>query len=130
MKEIFNGIFEINGKLYTENLVKSFNPFSEELINSDKREFRSFDPTRSKLSAAIMKKIKEVPLSKGTRLVYLGAAHGMTVSHISNIVGGKGFIYAIEFSDKPFEELLPIASKLKNIAPLFVDARKPEIYQW
>ena len=130
MKEIFNGIFEINGKLYTENLVKSFNPFSEELINSDKREFRSFDPTRSKLSAAIMKKIKEVPLSKGSRLIYLGAAHGMTVSHIADIVREKGFIYAIEFSDKPFSELLPIANKLRNIAPILADARKPENYRW
>ena len=116
MKEIFSGVFEEKDRLYTENLVKGFNPFNEEILRIDKRELRSFDPTRSKLSAAIMKKIKEVPLSKGSRLIYLGAAHGMTVSHIADIVGEKGFIYAIEFSDKPFNEPLFI-NPLSSILP-------------
>jgi fibrillarin-like pre-rRNA processing protein len=130
MKEIFPGVFLIEDRLATLNRIKGFDPFNDGLIEKEKKEFRFWNPTRSKLAAAIMKKIKTVPINSGTKLIYLGAAHGMTVSHISDIIGEEGMIYAIEFSDKPFNELLPIASKLKNIAPILADARKPEEYQW
>ena len=129
MKEIFTGIFEQGGKIYTESAIKGFNPFNEEIIEFDNKEFCSFDPTRSKLSAAIMKRIKEFPIKNNSKVFYMGAAHGYTVSHLASIVR-NGFIYAIEFAFKPFNELLLIADKLKNIAPIFADARKPEEYPW
>ncbi len=130
MKEIFPGVFLIEDRLATLNSVKGFDPFNDGLVTVEKKEFRFWNPTRSKLAAAIMKKIKVVPIEKNQKILYLGAAHGMTVSHISNIIGEEGMIYAVEFSDRPFNELFTVANKLKNVAPILADARKPEEYQW
>lgn len=130
MKEVFSGVFLIKDKLATLNRIKGYDPFNDGLVEVEKKEFRFWNPNRSKLAAAIVKKIKTVPIKSGDKILYLGIAHGMTASHISDIIGEKGFIYGVEFSDKPFNELLPIAKSMKNIAPILADARKPENYSW
>jgi fibrillarin-like pre-rRNA processing protein len=130
MKEIIPSVFLIDNKLATENSVLGYRPFDEELIKIKNKEFRVWNPRRSKLAAAISKNIKGVQISEGMKILYLGAAHGMTPSFISNIIKGNGIIYAIEFSERCFNELLPLCSKYKNIAPLLADARKPETYYW
>lgn len=130
MKEIFPGIFLIDNKVATKNSILGYRPFNEQIMKVGKDEFRLWDPTRSKLAAAILKKIKEVPLKKGSRVLYLGIAHGYTASFVANIIGIKGIIYGIEFSERCFNELLPICEKYKNIVPILEDARKPERYDW
>jgi len=130
MEEIFPGIFSINNKLATENSVLGYKPFDEELIIENKKEFRSWNPTRSKAAAAIKKGIKKFPIKKNDIILYLGAAHGYTPSFLSNVIGKNGIIYALEFSERCFQELLPLCLKYKNIVPILADARKPEIYQW
>ncbi|MBR9682268.1 MAG: fibrillarin-like rRNA/tRNA 2'-O-methyltransferase [Candidatus Aenigmarchaeota archaeon] len=128
--EKFPGVFLINGRLHTLNHIPSFAPFGEQLFKRKSKEFRPWDPNRSKAAAAIMKGIKYFPIEKGSKILYLGAAHGYTPSHLSNIIGPEGVMYAIEFSDRPFQELLPLSEKLKNIVPILADARKPELYDW
>ena len=130
MKEIFPGVFLINNRFATENSVLGYKPFDEELIKKDKKEFRFWNPTRSKAAAAIKKGIKEFPIKKDIKMLYLGAAHGYTPSFISNIIGKKGVIYAVEFSERCFQELLVLCLKYKNIVPILADARKPELYFW
>ena len=130
MKELFPGIFLIEDKLVTKNSIPSYRPFDEELIKIKDKEFRVWNPRRSKLAAAISKNIKTIPISKGTKILYLGAAHGVTPSYISNIIEEEGIIYAIEFSERCFNELLPLCKKYKNIVPILADARKPELYYW
>lgn len=129
MKEIFTGIFSINDKLATLNSIKGFNPFNEELIKSKDKEYRIWDPNRSKLAAAIKKNIKNIPLEKNMKILYLGVAHGFTATFLSNIIGNKGIIYGVEFSERCFNELLPLCEKYKNIVPILADARKPEEYK-
>jgi fibrillarin-like pre-rRNA processing protein len=130
MREIIPKVFSIDNKLAVENPIPGFKPFDEEILKIDKKEFRIWNPYRSKLAAAIMKNIKEVPLKIGTKILYLGAAHGMTASYIANIIGNEGIIYAVEFSERCFNELLPLCEKYKNILPVLADARKPEDYSW
>jgi fibrillarin-like pre-rRNA processing protein len=130
MKELFPGVFLIDGKLATENPVKDYRPFDEDILKVKNREFRVWNPRRSKLAAAITKGIKSVPISEGTKMLYLGAAHGMTPSYISNIVKDSGIIYSVEFSERCFNELIPLSSKYRNIIPILADARKPETYYW
>ena len=126
----FHGIFWVDGKLATINSVPDYKPFGEQLIRIDNKEFRIWEPTRSKLAAAIMKNIKELPFKIGTKVLYMGAAHGMTVSYIANIIGTEGVVYAIEFSERCFNELLVLCKKYKNVIPIFADCRKPENYSW
>jgi len=130
MKEIFPGVFLINNRLATENSVLGYKPFDEELLKVGKKEFRVWNPTRSKAAAAIKKGIKEFPIKKDIKMLYLGAAHGYTPSFLSNIIDKKGIIYAVEFSERCFNELLILCLKYKNIVPILADARKPELYQW
>jgi fibrillarin-like pre-rRNA processing protein len=125
VKEIFPEVFLVDGKLSVKILIPGFNPFGD----SVNKEYIEWNPNRSKLGAAIMKNIKEVPIREGNKILYLGAAHGYTVSKISCIVR-SGIIYAVEFSDRCFNELIPVCEKLKKAVPILGDARKPEDYEW
>ncbi len=60
-------------------------------------------------------------------MLYLGAASGTTVSHISDILT-KGIIYAVEYSAKPFAKFLKLARERKNIIPILADASQPQKY--
>ncbi len=40
-------------------------------------------------------------IAPGSKVLYLGAAAGTTVSHVSDIVGPSGCVYAVEFSHRP-----------------------------
>lgn len=50
-------------------------------------EYRVWNPFRSKLAAAMMGGLDNVPIKPGSKLLYLGAASGTTVSHCSDMVG-------------------------------------------
>lgn len=46
-----------------------------------------WNPFRSKLAAAILGGIDEIHMPPGSKVLYLGAASGTTVSHVSDVVG-------------------------------------------
>ncbi|KAK8966312.1 Mediator of RNA polymerase II transcription subunit 36a [Platanthera guangdongensis] len=52
-----------------------------------KVEYRVWNPFRSKLAAAILGGVDNIWITPGSRVLYLGAASGTTVSHVSDIVG-------------------------------------------
>ncbi|MBE8539928.1 fibrillarin-like rRNA/tRNA 2'-O-methyltransferase [Geoglobus acetivorans] len=89
-------------------------------------EYREWIPQRSKLGALFMKGYV-IDLGENTRLLYLGAASGTTVSHLSDILD-SGIIYAVEYSAKPFQKFLKLAMERKNIIPILGDASRPERY--
>ena len=91
-------------------------------------EYRLWDPFRSKAAAAILKGLKEFAVKKGTKILYLGIASGTTASYLSDIIGREGFIYGVEFAPRVIRELLPVAEKRGNIAPILADARTPQAY--
>jgi len=130
MKELFPRIFLMDNKLVVENPLPGFKPFDEEIIEFEKKELRIWDPYRSKAAAAILKGIKEFPIKENDKILYHGAAHGYTCSFLSSIVGKKGIIYAVEFSERCFNEFLPLCEKYKNIIPILADSRKPELFYW
>jgi len=129
MQEIFPGILKSVKKLYTKNLVKG-SVYGEEIMKKNGIEYREWNPTRSKLGAALMKGLKENPIKKELKILYLGASTGTTVSHVSDIIEKEGIIYAIEFAERMIRKLVNLAEKRKNIVPLLADARKPEDYYW
>ncbi len=122
-------VVKIGEKLATPNKVPGKRFFNEEVIKRQGKEYRVWDPFRSKLAAAIKKGIKQIPIKPGSKILYLGAAHGYTVSFLSDIVA-TGIIYAVEFSERCFYDLLPVCSQRRNIAPVMADARMPEKYAW
>lgn len=55
--------------------------------NSEKIEYRVWNPFRSKLAAAILGGVDQIHMSPGSKVLYLGAASGTTVSHVADVVG-------------------------------------------
>ncbi|AIB09845.1 fibrillarin like-protein (nucleomorph) [Lotharella oceanica] len=98
-------------------------------FNDKKLEFRIWNPFRSKLSAAILLGINSLYFTKGSKILYIGASSGTTISHCSDIIGHKGLIYAVEFSYNCILQLLFTCTNRVNIVPIFGDARRPYKYQ-
>jgi fibrillarin-like pre-rRNA processing protein len=127
-KEIFKGVFSIGGKLATENMVRGSKAYSEELVALGSKEYRLWNPYRSKLSAAIMNGMKEMHIGPGSKVLYLGAATGTTASHVSDIVGPTGSVYCIELSDRNMRQLIKVCEKRKNMLPILGDASDTDKY--
>jgi fibrillarin-like pre-rRNA processing protein len=128
MREIFKNVFEENEKILTLNLVPGFSVYGEELIKVESKEYRVWDPYRSKISAAIKKGLKNFPIKEDSKILYLGAANGTTVSHVSD-VAKNGAIYAVEVAFRPMRDLgEKVAQRRTNVVPILADARKPFSY--
>lgn len=90
--------------------------------------YRLWDPHRSKLAALILKGSGQaLPLKSDSKVLYLGAATGTTVSHVSDIVS-NGLVYAVEFSSRAMRDLVRLCERRNNIIPILADAAKPEEY--
>ena len=113
----------------TLNLVKGNNVYGEKLIKYEGEEYRLWDPFRSKLAASLKKGMKSMPIMNGSKVLYLGASTGTTVSHVSDIVGSSGIVFAVEPATRVARELIEnVALKRKNVVPILEDARKPQSY--
>lgn len=126
MKEIQPSIFQRNGKIYTENADPGEKVYGEGLIDQDGVEYRRWDAKRSKIGAAVQNGI-DLGLEKDDFVLYLGAASGTTISHLSDILD-EGFILGVEYSDTVIRGLVELSERRDNIAPFLGDARKPEEY--
>lgn len=115
-------------KLATVNLAPGFQAYGEKLIKLEGVEYRLWDPYRSKLAAAILRGMKNVPIARGARVLYLGAASGTTASHVSDLVGPNGSVYAVEISSRPFRDLLLVCNRRPNMVPILADASQPDCY--
>lgn len=130
----FAGIYVITmedgkEKLATRNLIPGRSVYGERLVSWQGVEYRTWDPFRSKLAAAILKNLKTVPIEPGHRVLYLGAASGTTTSHISDIVGLEGQVICVEFSARSIRELVNnVSASRPNMMPLLEDARLPQHY--
>merc|ERR1712160_99255 len=94
-----------------------------------KTEYRVWNPFRSKLGAAIVGGSENIYMKPGSKVLYLGAASGTTVSHVSDLVGPEGNVYAVEFSKRVGRDLVNMAKKRTNIVPIIEDARHPQKYR-
>ena len=76
-----------------------------------------------------MRGVRNIYIKPGTKLLYLGAASGTTVSHCSDIVGNEGVVYAVEISQRSGRDLIEMAKKRTNVVPIIEDARHPLKYR-
>jgi rRNA 2'-O-methyltransferase fibrillarin len=94
------GIFIAKGKesmLVTKNLVPGESVYGEKRISIEaggddstdgaKIEYRVWNPFRSKLAAGVLGGMDKIFIAPGTKVLYLGAASGTSVSHVADIVG-------------------------------------------
>lgn len=128
LKEIFANVFKIDGRLATRNLTPGMKVYDEELMGVGGIEYRSWNPYRSKLAAAIINGLNHLYIKPGSKVLYLGAATGTTSSHVSDIVQEDGVVYCIEISERNVRELIKVCEKRSNMLPLLQDARLVEVY--
>jgi len=131
------GVFIARGKedlLVTKNLVPGESVYGEKRISVDnadgtKTEYRVWNPFRSKIAAGILGGLDNIYIKPGAKVLYLGGASGTTVSHVADIVGPTGNVYAVEFSLRVGRELINVAKKRTNVIPIIEDARYPQKYR-
>ncbi len=124
-----NNLIKIGRDFATLNVWKQ-RVYDETIIKVRGKEYRVWNPKKSKIAAALRKGLRNLPIKKGDKILYLGIASGTTASHLSDIVDKDGIIYGVEFSSRVFRDLMIICNKRKNIAPILGDARKPEEYSF
>src|SRR5438094_10125002 len=61
--------------------------YGEDIVRTADREYGVWDPYRSKLAAAVLKGLSEVPIKPGSGVLDLVRASGTTASHVSDILG-------------------------------------------
>ena len=120
-------IFYKDGEIATKNLTPSIKVYDEKLIQEGEEEYRLWNPRRSKLAAALLNGLEGFMLKNDSKVLYLGASTGTTVSHISDICD-EGLIYAVEFSPVSMKKLVRLSQRRNNIAPILADATKPKYY--
>eukprot|EP00754_Rhynchopus_humris_P015502 Rhum_TRINITY_DN14452_c11_g1::Rhum_TRINITY_DN14452_c11_g1_i1::g.92507::m.92507/K14563/NOP1, FBL; rRNA 2'-O-methyltransferase fibrillarin len=123
--------------LMSLNMVPGVSVYGEKRVSSgpegaeekDKKEYRFWSPFRSKLAASIVLGVNTCGVKPGAKVLYLGAASGTTVSHVSDVVGPTGWVYAVEFSHRSGRDLVEMAKKRPNVVPIVEDARYPLKYR-
>jgi rRNA 2'-O-methyltransferase fibrillarin len=130
------GVFVVKGKddsLATRNMVPGDSVYGEKRVsvevNGEKIEYRLWNPFRSKVASAVLGGLDVLPMKPGDKVLYLGAASGTTVSHVSDLVGPEGLVYAVEFSHRSGRDLINVAKKRTNVIPIIEDARHPHKYR-
>ncbi len=122
-------VHEREDKLVTLNLTPGNKVYDEHFIEIEGNEYRIWDPFRSKLAAALLKNLKKLPIIEGSQVLYLGVSTGTTASHVSDIIGNKGTLFAIEIAPRVAREFIErVALKRKNVIPIIEDARNPDCY--
>ena len=106
--------------------------YGESLKRFEGTEYRRWDPNRSKLGAGLMRtkydKSNLLP-KKGSTVLYLGAGHGTSISHLydhlcgqNNIHGGR--IVAVDLASRCLRDLTHLAKTRPGLVPVLGDARK------
>jgi fibrillarin-like pre-rRNA processing protein len=129
MKTIHDGVYQIGTALATLNADPGHRVYNEKFYKEGGKEYRLWDAFRSKLAGAMKKGLKEFPFKRGTKILYLGASYGTTISHLSDILGPEGEIYAVEFAHQCMHDLIELAERRDNIIPIHADAKKPMEYE-
>ncbi len=114
--------------LFTEALGTPPSVRGEGITNRGSRVFRRWEPSRSKLAAALVLGYPGRIPESGERWLYLGAAQGGTASYIADLLGPAGRLYALERSVRAFARLIRVAEQYPNLLPILADARNPGSY--
>jgi fibrillarin-like pre-rRNA processing protein len=117
----------IKDQVVTSNLTPGKKVYGEKLIAQGGKEYRVWDPYRSKLCAAIYNGLAEIPLEESSTVLYLGASTGTTASHVSDLVP-KGIVICIEFAPDVMKKLILLCERRENMVPVLADANQPEQY--
>jgi fibrillarin-like pre-rRNA processing protein len=128
VNKIGENVYQIDNQIATVNLTPGIQVYQEKLLDYEDKQFRLWNPRRSKLAAAIINGLSIFPFKEDSTELFLGASAGTTPSHISDICT-KGRIYCVEFSATMMREFLDVSKDRNNLLALLEDATHPSNYQ-
>lgn len=114
-----------NEKRVTVEVSEKRTNFTQDKAAETKTEYRVWNPFRSKIASAVVSGVRNIYMEPGSKVLYLGGASGTTVSHVADLVGPTGAVYAVEFSKRSGRDLVNMAKKRTNVIPIIEDARHP-----
>jgi fibrillarin-like pre-rRNA processing protein len=126
-KTVMERLLRKGKELLTLNLVPGQRVYGEELRRIGGKEWRVWNPYRSKLAAALLKGLKHWVFEDRSSVLYLGASTGTTLSHLSDLMPHSQ-LFAVEISAVMMKELLRLAEHRENIIPILADANDPDDY--
>ena len=118
--------------LWTMNALPGTAVYGESLRNFSGHEHRRWDPNRSKLGAGMLR-TKHDPAhllpEPGTTVLYLGAGHGTSVSHLYDHLCGEnnrlnGRLVCVDLAPRCLRDLTFMAAQRPGLVPVLGDARK------
>lgn len=121
------GVFTDGSNLYTRSLLGHSTEAGATVEGENGHNYRPFHPNHSKLAAMVKRQGRTWPFEEASRVLYLGAGAGTTVSFMSDICP-EGLVVAVEFAPEPFRSLVEVARARSNVVPILADARRPEAY--
>ncbi|MGV8086685.1 MAG: fibrillarin-like rRNA/tRNA 2'-O-methyltransferase [Candidatus Woesearchaeota archaeon] len=133
----FKGVYATGSGSRTTILTRNMTPgkivygeflFYDKDEFGNKIEYREWNPKRSKLGAALMRDVSQIGIKENDYILYLGCSTGTTVSHVSDIVGPNGLVFALDFAPRVLRDMVFVSEDRKNIAPIMADANKPDSY--
>ncbi|MGY8754442.1 MAG: fibrillarin-like rRNA/tRNA 2'-O-methyltransferase [Candidatus Poseidoniales archaeon] len=131
-KRRLSGAVLIDGRsIWTRNACPKVSQYGESLRRFQGVEHRRWDPTRSKLGAALARARHtqyDLLPEEGSTCLYLGAGHGTSLSHIHDQVCGPdnqmaGRIIAVDLSPRCLRDLIHMAKIRPGLVPILGDAR-------
>jgi len=90
----------------------------------DASGWRVWDTNRSKVGA-LLQTHGDPGFDHASRVLYLGAATGTTVSHLADM---GMYVYAVELSPYAADSLLAVTASRPRLFPIIADARQPAAY--
>ncbi len=118
--------------LFTKALKPEESYFDERVIrkyvDNEYVNLRSWNVQRSKLGSAIAKRISQLGIKEGSKILYLGASHGFTPSYVSDMIGETGHVFCLDFAQRVVKDLYLLCQKRKNMSPIMANANAPEDY--
>ena len=109
--------------IWTLNATKGKTVYGERLRKIKGHEYRKWDPTRSKIGAALTrsKSLEEYLIPQpGEEILYLGAGHGTTISHLHDVVcgyeksQGRIFLINLDVFDLHHFGIVPVMADVKH----------------
>ncbi len=134
IKKLTDNLIKIDNKHYaTISKSPGINVYGEKTIRWKDKELRIWNPSKSKLSAALhnnlpLEYIREI--ENATTMLYLGIANGTTASHIEDL-NPNMTIFGVEISPRSIIDLIyMIENRKSNIIPILESASHPHKYSF
>ncbi len=128
LRPLLYGVWGLGEDILTLSLAPGKRVYGEKVLRIEGKEYRVWNPYRSKLGAAIKNGLKTWAFRKGINILYLGVAEGTTASHIADVVR-EGIIIGVDIAPRVMPKLMEVSQWWNIILPVLADAGKPEEYK-